>query len=124
MRVFFRYILSFVRLYLQLGIIDFIVYQFSGLPQLPGILQQESDIVNKNVTLGPFLYCEREAFLRAGGFHEEYYAAEEFVLAKRMQAEARRLNKQWQIIRHAKGQRVVISSRRLGRLGRVGMALS
>ena len=26
----------------------------------------------KNVTLGPFLYCEREAFLRAGGFDEEY----------------------------------------------------
>ena len=77
----------------------------------------------RNVTVGPFLYCEREAFMRTGGFNEEFYAAEEFVLAKRMQAEGRRLGRPWKIIRHDKAHRVVTSSRRLGRWGGIGMAL-
>ena len=77
----------------------------------------------RNVTVGPFLYCDREAFLRTGGFDEEFYAAEEFVLAKRMQTEGRRLNRPWKIIRHGKTHRVVTSSRRLGRWGGLGMAL-
>lgn len=75
-----------------------------------------------NVTVGPFLYCEREAFLRTGGFDEEFYAAEEFVLAKQMQTEGRRLNKPWKIIRHDKAHRVVTSGRRLGRWGGLEMA--
>ena len=76
-----------------------------------------------NVSVGPLLYCEREAFLRTGGFNEEFYAAEEFVLAKQMQTEGRRLNRPWKIIRHARGHRVVTSGRRLGRWGGLEMAL-
>ena len=78
----------------------------------------------RNVTVGPFLYCDREAFLHVRGFNEEYYAAEEFVFARRMQAEAHGLNKQWKIIRHDKGHRVVTSGRRLGRLGGAGNGIS
>lgn len=77
----------------------------------------------ENVTVGPFLYCEREAFLKVGGFDEEFYAAEEFVLAKRMKAEGRKVNKAWKIIKHDKGHRVVTSSRRLGKFGGLEMAL-
>lgn len=77
----------------------------------------------KNVALGPFIYCEREAFLAAGGFNEELYAAEEFALAKRMQAEGRKVNKKWKIIRHAKGHNIITSSRRFGRFGGLEMAL-
>ena len=77
-----------------------------------------------NVTVGPFLYCEREAFMNAGGFDEEFYAAEEFVLARRMKAEGRKTNKKWKIVMHSTGHKVVTSSRRLGRLGGLGMAFS
>ena len=77
-----------------------------------------------NVTVGPFLYCERETFRKAGGFDEEFYAAEEFVLARRMKAEGRKTNRAWKIITHDKGHRIVTSSRRFGRLGGLGMAFS
>jgi len=76
----------------------------------------------ENVTVGPFLYCEREAFLKVGGFDEEFYAAEEFVLAKRMKAEGLKVGKKWKIIKHGNGHRIVTSSRRLGRLGGMEMA--
>lgn len=75
----------------------------------------------ENVSVGPFLYCEREVFLKIGGFDEEFYAAEEFVLAKRMKAEGRKLNKKWKIIKHDKGHRIVTSSRRLGKFGGLEM---
>lgn len=77
----------------------------------------------KNVTIGPFLYCEREAFLEAGGFSEEIYAAEEFVLARHMKAEGRKVNKQWKIIKHGRGHGIVTSSRRFGRFGGFEMLL-
>jgi len=78
----------------------------------------------KNVSVGPFLYCERDAFLSARGFDEQMYAAEEFALAQHMKAEGRKGNKTWKIIRHAKGHRIVTSSRRLGRFGGLGMLFS
>ena len=76
-----------------------------------------------NVSVGPFLYCDRESFGRIRGFCEEFYAAEEFVLARRMQAEGRKTGKSWRIIRPHKGHRIVTSSRRLGRFGGLEMAL-
>lgn len=78
----------------------------------------------KNVSVGPFLYCEREAFVKVGGFDQELYAAEEFMLAERMKAEGRRSNRKWKIIRHDGGHRIVTSSRRFGRFGGLEMALS
>ncbi len=75
------------------------------------------------VTVGPLLYCERESFLRIGGFDEEFYAAEEFVFARRMKAEGAKAHKAWKIIRHGKGHRVVTSHRRLGRFGGLEMAV-
>jgi glycosyltransferase involved in cell wall biosynthesis len=75
-----------------------------------------------NLSVGPFLYSKRDVFLKLGGFDEEFYAAEEFVLAKRMQAEGRKLDKRWKIITYDKGHRIVTSSRRFGKLGGLEMA--
>ncbi|MEB4593348.1 glycosyltransferase [Candidatus Thiothrix sp. Deng01] len=77
-----------------------------------------------NVTVGPFLYCDREAFLRVGGFDETLYAAEEFSLARRLKEEARKQQKQWRIIKFHPGHRIITSSRKFGRFGGLGMALS
>lgn len=76
----------------------------------------------KNVTVGPFLYCDKAAFHRVGGFDETLYAAEEFSLARRLKAEGNKQHKTWRIIRHHKGHRVITSSRKLGRCGCLKMA--
>jgi len=78
----------------------------------------------KNVSVGPFLYCEHEAFLKVRGFNQEMYAAEEFMLAENMKALGRKVNKQWKIIKHSRAHKVITSSRRFGRLGGLGMILS
>ncbi|MGB5560701.1 MAG: glycosyltransferase [Sedimenticolaceae bacterium] len=75
----------------------------------------------KNVSVGPFLYCEREAFLMAEGFDEEIFAAEEFVLARHMKVEGRKVNKKWKIIKYGRGHKIVTSSRRFGRFGGLEM---
>ncbi|MCP3870771.1 MAG: glycosyltransferase, partial [Gammaproteobacteria bacterium] len=49
----------------------------------------------KNVTAGPFLYCERLAFEKVGGFDEELYTAEEFSLAARLKNEGMKNKKKW-----------------------------
>ncbi len=77
----------------------------------------------KNVTVGPFLYCEREAFQKVGGFDEALYAAEEFSLARRLKREGRKSNKQWKIIRYDKRHRVVTSARKFRRFGGLEMAV-
>ena len=78
----------------------------------------------KNVSVGPFLYCEREAFAQAGGFDQELYAAEEFRLAENMKAQGRAVNKEWKLIKHGRRHRIVTSSRKFGRLGGLEMVLS
>jgi glycosyltransferase involved in cell wall biosynthesis len=75
----------------------------------------------KNVSVGPFLYCEREAFCNAGGFDQELYAAEEFSLAEHMKTEGRKMNKKWKIIKHGRGHKIITSSRRFGRFGGLEM---
>ncbi len=70
----------------------------------------------KNITLGPFLYCEREAFYRIGGFDESYYAGEEFTLARRLKKEGKKQNKSWRIIKFHPTHRIITSSRRFGHL--------
>lgn len=70
----------------------------------------------KNITLGPFLYCDRDAFFRVGGFDESYYAGEEFSLARRLKKEGKNLNKSWRIIKFSPTHRIITSSRRFGRL--------
>ena len=76
----------------------------------------------KNVTVGPFLYCARAAFLRVGGFDEELYAGEEFSLARRLKAEGSKHNQRWMIIKNHKAHRIVTSSRNFNRFGVLGMA--
>lgn len=76
----------------------------------------------RNVTVGPFLYCEREAFLRVGGFDETLYAAEEFALADSLKAEGKHQGKQWHIIKFHPDHRIITSSRRFGRFGGLEMA--
>ncbi|MCW8930874.1 MAG: glycosyltransferase [Gammaproteobacteria bacterium] len=76
----------------------------------------------KNITVGPFLYCNREAFFRVGGFDESYYAGEEFTLARRLKKEGKKENKSWKIIRYHSGHRIITSSRRFGRFGGLEMA--
>lgn len=76
----------------------------------------------KNITVGPFLYCERHAFSRVGGFDESYYAGEEFTLAKRVKKEAKIANKSWKIIKYHPGHRIITSSRRFGRFGGLELA--
>lgn len=76
----------------------------------------------KNITVGPFLYCDRKAFFRVGGFDENYYAGEEFTLAKRLKKEAKKENKSWKIIKHHPEHRIITSNRRFGRFGGLEMA--
>ena len=71
----------------------------------------------KNVTVGPFLYCERAAFERVGGFDESMYAAEEFSLASRLKKEGEKTNRKWKIIRHHKSHDIITSSRKFSKLG-------
>lgn len=78
----------------------------------------------KNVSVGPFLYCEREAFIRAGGFDQELYAAEEFRFAEHMKAQGRKVDKKWKLIKYGHGHRVITSSRKFGRLGGLEMVFS
>ena len=70
----------------------------------------------KNITLGPFLYCDYQAFLRVDGFDESYYAGEEFSLARRLKKEGKNLNKSWKIIKFSPTHRIITSSRRFGHL--------
>ncbi len=76
----------------------------------------------KNVTVGPFLYCDRLAFQKVGGFDESLYAAEEFSLARRLKKEGRRDNRQWKIIRYDERHRVITSARKFRRFGGLEMA--
>lgn len=77
----------------------------------------------RNVTVGPFLYCERAAFHRVGGFDETLYAAEEFSLARRLKAEGRKHRKTWKIIRYHSAHRVVTSSRKFVRFAGLELAV-
>ncbi len=77
----------------------------------------------KNVTVGPFLYCERAAFHRVGGFDEELYAAEEFSLARRLKAEGNKDCKKWKIIKYHKKHRVITSNRKFDKFGGLEMAV-
>lgn len=77
----------------------------------------------RNLTPGPFLFCERAAFERVGGFDEELFAAEEFSLARRLKAEGRRYGQRWTIIGYSKDHRLVTSGRKLTGLGGVDMAV-
>ncbi len=70
----------------------------------------------RNVTVGPFLYCDREAFFRVAGFDESYYAVEEFTLAKQLKKEGNKENKCWKMIKHHPDHRIITSSRRFGGL--------
>lgn len=76
----------------------------------------------KNITVGPFLYCDRQAFFRVGGFDESYYAGEEFTLARRLKKEGKKDNKSWKIIKYHPEHRIITSSRRFGRFGGLEMA--
>jgi glycosyltransferase involved in cell wall biosynthesis len=76
-----------------------------------------------NVTVGPFLYCDRTAFQRVGGFDEALYAAEEFSLARRLKTEGNKDQKIWKIIKYDKGHRVVTSSRKFEKFGGLEMAV-
>ncbi len=76
----------------------------------------------KNITVGPFLYCLRDAFIRVDGFDESYYAGEEFTLAKRLKKEAKKVNQCWKIIKYHPDHRIITSSRRFGRFGGLEMA--
>ena len=70
-----------------------------------------------NVTVGPFLFCERTAFERVGGFDESLYAAEEFSLAARLKKEGRKTHKQWKIIKYHTGHKIITSSRKFSKFG-------
>lgn len=75
----------------------------------------------KNVTVGPFLFCERAAFEKVGGFDEKYFAAEEFSLAARLKQEGRKTNKKWRIIKHGKGHNIITSNRKFAKYGGLEM---
>ncbi len=75
----------------------------------------------KNVTVGPFLYCEREAFEKVGGFDEELYTAEEFSFADSLKKEGKKNKKKWKIIKFGKKHRIVTSARRFGAYGGLEM---
>ncbi len=75
----------------------------------------------KNVTVGPFLYCEREAFEKVGGFDEELFTAEEFTLADSLKKEGKKNKKKWKIIKYSKKHRLVTSARRFGSYGGLEM---
>ncbi len=76
----------------------------------------------KNMTIGPFLYCNRKDFEKVGGFDEAYYAAEEFSLAKRLKKEGKSRNKKWRIIKYSKSHKIVTSNRKFQRFGGLEMA--
>lgn len=75
----------------------------------------------KNVTIGPFLYCERAAFEKVGGFDETMYAAEEFSLADRLKKEGQKTNRTWNIIKHEKGHDIITSNRKFSKFGGLEM---
>lgn len=75
----------------------------------------------KNVTIGPFLYCERAAFENVGGFDESLYGAEEFSLAARLKKEGRKSNKKWKIIKNDKRHRITTSNRKFSKYGGLEM---
>ncbi|MCP5054974.1 MAG: glycosyltransferase [bacterium] len=75
----------------------------------------------KNVTVGPFLYCERAAFEKVGGFNEELYTAEEFSLAESLMKEGEKNSKKWKIIKYGKKHRLITSARRFGSYGGLEM---
>ncbi|MES9898619.1 MAG: glycosyltransferase [Sedimenticola sp.] len=68
----------------------------------------------KNVTAGPFLYCERLAFEKVGGFDEDLYTAEEFSLAARLKKEGKKQKKKWKIIKYGKKHKIITSARKFG----------
>ena len=76
----------------------------------------------KNVTVGPFLFCDRQAFNCVGGFDEELYAAEEFSLASRIKEQGIKTNQTWKIIKYHTAHRIVTSIRNFGRFGGLQMA--
>lgn len=76
----------------------------------------------KNVTIGPFLFCNRDDFEKVGGFDEAYYAAEEFSLAKRLKKEGQPQNKKWKIIKYSKSHKIITSNRKFQRFGGLEMA--
>ena len=76
-----------------------------------------------NVTVGPFLFCERIAFEKVGGFDESLYAAEEFSLAGRLKKEGRKSHKQWKIIRYHTGHIITTSSRKFSKFGGLEMVV-
>lgn len=75
----------------------------------------------RNVTVGPFLYCEKAAFDKIGGFDEELYSSEEFALAKALKKEGKKQNKKWKIIKYGKNHRLITSARRFGAYGGLEM---
>ena len=77
----------------------------------------------RNVTPGPFLFCERAAFENVWGFDEDLYAAEEFSLARRLKAEGCKSGKIWKIIRYGQQHRLVTSGRKFSRFGGLEMAV-
>jgi len=76
----------------------------------------------KNVTVGPFLFCERKAFIEVGGFDEEMYAAEEFSLSDRLKRKGKESGRRWQIIRSSKTHKIVTSNRKFQKFGGLEMA--
>jgi glycosyltransferase involved in cell wall biosynthesis len=52
----------------------------------------------KKWAAGSFLFCEAAAFRRLGGFNQQFFASEEIDLSKRLQGEARRLQKRFVIL--------------------------
>ncbi len=77
----------------------------------------------RNVTVGPFLYCDRLAFQKVGGFEESLYAAEEISLARRLKREGRKDQRQWKIIKYDKQHRVITSARKFRRFRGLEMAV-
>jgi len=75
----------------------------------------------KNITVGPFLYCETKAFHEVGGFDEALYAGEEFSLARRLKEAGHKDHKKWKIIKYDSGHRVVTSSRKFEKFGGLEM---
>jgi len=76
----------------------------------------------KNVTVGPFLFCDRKAFLKVGGFDEEMFAAEEFSMSARLKQEGKKSSRKWRIIRSSKSHKIVTSNRKFQKLGGLEMA--
>ncbi len=75
----------------------------------------------KNVTVGPFMYCERAAFERVRGFDEAFYAAEEFSFARRLKSEGKKSNRKWKIIRYDRNHKILTSNRKFQKFGGLEM---